>query len=214
MAKTLDKEVVAAIELAITTAQKAGRKPDLRGIAAIFNCTYKSVCSIRRRIEKHQRTGIDDRKRPGRKALADWDGVIESIRGFLARRPGVHQSAICDYVFDEFGVRPSQATVSRLLRENGIPHKLSHRLRPNSNPLVTNEEGVILGATPREAAARALLSLPAASYEAYNSPYSSAATAPEGIPFQSHSATPSTDVTLNDPRRHEWHDLHRPSHGY
>ena len=173
MAKTLEKDTVAAIELAILTAQKAGRHPDLHAIAGIFNCTYQSVCYIRRRLEKHQKTGIDDRKKAGRKPLADQDRMAESIRGLLAKRPELDQCAISDYLFDEFGVRVCQATVSRLLKKNGIPHKISNKLYKKSKLFTTNPEGrVIVEDNSREVAASALSSLPTALYESpYKSPY-------------------------------------------
>jgi transposase len=173
MAKTLEKDTVAAIELAILTAQKAGRHPDLHAIAGVFNCTYQSVCYIRRRLEKHQKTGIDDRKKAGRKPLADQDRMAESIRGLLAKRPELDQSAISDYLFDEFGVRVCQATVSRLLKKNGIPHKISNKLYKKSKLFTTNPEGrVMVEDNSREVAASALSSLPNALYESpYKSPY-------------------------------------------
>ena len=173
MAKTLEKDTVAAIELAILTAQKAGRHPDLHAIAGIFNCTYQSVCYIRRRLEKHQKTGIDDRKKAGRKPLADQDRMAKSIRGLLAKRPELDQSAISDYLFDEFGVRVCQATVSRLLKKNGIPHKISNKLYKKSKLFTTNPEGrVMIEDNSREVAASALSSLPTALYESpYKSPY-------------------------------------------
>jgi transposase len=173
MAKTLEKDTVAAIELAILTAQKAGRHPDLHAIAGIFNCTYQSVCYIRRRVEKHQRTGVDDRKKAGRKPLADQDRMAESIRNLLAKRPELDQSAISDYLFDEFGVRVCQATVSRLLKKNGIPHKISNKLYKKSKLFTTNPEGkVMVEDNSREVAASALSSLPTSMYESpYKSPY-------------------------------------------
>src|SRR4051794_22014763 len=128
MAKTLEKETVAAIEQAILTAQKAGRQPDLHAIARIFNCTYQSVCYIRRRIEKHQRTGIDDRKKPGRKPLPEQDRMAQSLRELLQRRPELDQSALSDFLFEEYGKRVCQATISRILKKNAIPHKISNKL--------------------------------------------------------------------------------------
>jgi len=173
MAKILEKDTVAAIELAILTAQKAGRHPDLHAIAGIFNCTYQSVCYIRRRLEKLQKTGVDDRKKAGRKPLADQDRMAESIRGLLAKRPELDQSAISDYLFDEFGVRVCQATVSRLLKKNGIPHKISNKLYKKSKLFTTSPEGMVMVEdNSREVAASALSSLPTALYESpYKGPY-------------------------------------------
>lgn len=173
MAKTLEKERVAAIELAILTAQKEGRHPDLHAVAGIFNCTYQSVCYIRRRLERHQKTGVDDRKKAGRKPLADQERMAESTRALLAERPELDQSAISDYLFDEFGVRVCQATISRMLKKNGIPHKISNKLYKKSKLFTTNPEGKVMAEdNSREVAARALSSLPTAMYEIpYKSPY-------------------------------------------
>jgi transposase len=196
MAKTLEKEVVAAIELAITNAQKSGQPPDLHAIAARFNCTYQSVCYIRRRIEKHQRTGVDDRKKPGRKPLADRDKMAESIKGLLARRPGLDQSAIRDCLFDEYGVRLCQATISRMLRRNAIPHKISNKLYKKSKLFTTNEGCVIAG---EASGAAATYPLPSASDETCKSPYASAAEVlGEEMP-NNLMTTPSANMTSNHP---------------
>lgn len=188
MAKTLEKETVTAIEHAILTAQKAGRHPDLHAIAGIFNCTYQSVCYIRRRLEKLQRTGVDDRKKAGRKPLADQDRMAESIRSLLAKRPELDQSAISDYLFDEFGVRVCQATVSRLLKKNAIPHKISNKLYKKSKLFTTNLEGKTvvedLGDKEMEVAASALSELPTALCESpYKSPYPPADLASAAMAF-------------------------------
>jgi transposase len=175
MAKTLEKETVAAIEQAILTAQKNRRRADLHAIASIFNCTYQSVCYIRRRIEKHQRTGVDDRKKSGRKPTPGKDQMVETIRELLQRRPELDQSALSDYIFDEFGKRVCQATISRMLKNNGIPHKVSNKLYKRSKLFVTQHEGkgkvAVTEDSSRELAASALSELPTASYDSYKSPY-------------------------------------------
>ena len=170
MAKTLEKETVAAIEQAILTAQKANRHPDLHGIAAIFNTTYQSVCYIRRRIEKLQRTGVDDRKKSGRKPMPEEGAMIEAVRALLLRRPELDQSAVSDYLFDEFGVRLCQATVSRIYKKNGIPHKVSNKLYKKSKLFTMNPDKpgrVVTGDMQRAVAVSALFALP----PTYRSPY-------------------------------------------
>jgi hypothetical protein len=147
MAKTLEKEVVAAIERAILEAQRTGRNPDLHSMAARFNCTYQSVCYIRRRIEKLQRTGVDDRKKAGRKPLPEQDKIAEAVKGLLACRPELDQRAICDYIFDEFGVKTCQATVSRMLKRNAIPHKVSNCLYKKSKLFTVKGGGSATGET-------------------------------------------------------------------
>jgi transposase len=197
MAKTLEKEVVAAIELAIIAAQSAGRHPDLHAIAAIFNCTYQTVCYIRRRIEKHQRTGVDDRKKAGRKPLANQDKIAESIRGLLARRPELDQSAICDYIFDEFGVRLGQATVSRILKKNAIPHKVSNRLYQKSKLCTTSKSKSGIGEVSQKAAANVSSSLPKASDGTHKSPFDSGARLPGDTPFNGLPVMPPANVSFD-----------------
>jgi hypothetical protein len=199
MAKTLEKETVAAIELAILTAQKGERHPDLHAIAGIFNCTYQSVCYIRRRLEKHQRTGLDDRKKAGRKPLADQQRMAESIRVLLAKRPELDQSAISDYLFDEFGVRVCQATISRMLKKNGIPHKISNKLYKRSKLFTTNPGGKVMGEeNSREVAASALSSLPMALYETpYKSPYPPMELPSVDMTFSGHAAPNGTSYENN-----------------
>jgi transposase len=187
MAKTLEKEVVAAIELAIIAAQNAGRHPDLHAIATIFNCTYQTACYIRRRIEKHRRTGIDYRKKAGRKPLVDQDKIAESIRGLLVRRPELDQSAICNHIFDEFGVRLCQATVSRILKKNAIPHKVSNRLYQKSKLFTTSKSRLRIGEISQKATANVLSSLPKASDGPHKSLFDS------GAPV-----IPPANVSFND----------------
>ena len=194
MAKTLEKEVVAAIEMAIITAQKAGRHPDLHAIAAIFNCTYQSVCYIRRRIEKHQRTGLDERKKAGRKPVGDQAKMAESIKALLARRPELDQSAICDYLFDEHGVRICQATVSRLLKRNGIPHKISNKLYKKSKLFTTNEGQQVAEEGFRNMAG----SLSIASHETYRSPYTSTVPSRD-VSFVNPTQAPSSIIDYGEP---------------
>lgn len=189
MAKTLQKETVVAIEQAILAAQQAGRHPDLHAIAAIFNCTYQSVCYIRRRIDKHQKTGVDDRKKPGRKPIPEQDRMASSLRELLQNRPELDQSALSDYLFDEFGKRVCQATISRILKRNGIPHKISNRLYKKSKLFTAQEGQVRLEDSSRALAASALSELPTAPYESYRSPYT-----PTAVP--SSNTASSMDSTL------------------
>ena len=195
MAKTLGKEVAAAIELAILDAQKNGRIPDLHGIAAVHSCTYQSVCYIRRRIEKHQRTGVDGRKKAGRKPVAEQDKIAEAVKGLLARRPELDQSAICGYIFDEFGVKICQATVSRILKRNAIPHKASNRLYKNSKLFPVNERGTVNASMTT---ATGHLSLPADSCETHQIPHDSVNVASENAALSSLLVSPSTHVAFRD----------------
>jgi transposase len=161
MAKTLEKETVAAIEQAILTAQKTGRQPDLHGIAAIFATTYHSVCYIKRRIERLQRTGVDDRKKPGRKPMPEREQIAFAILDLLTRRPDLDQAAVSDFVFDEFGKRISQTSISRIYKNHGIPHKISNKLYKKSKLFTTHPNGQIMTVdNSRELAASALSSLP------------------------------------------------------
>jgi transposase len=172
MAKTLGKETVAAIEQAILTAQKAGRYADLPAIAAIFNCTYQSVCYIRRRVEKHQRTGIDERKKAGRKPFPEKNQMALSIREHLQRRPYLDQGALSNYLFEEFGRRVSQATISRLLKKDGIPHKISNKIYKKSKLFNTQSEDQAKDVdNSMKVAASALSELPVNSYPNYKGFY-------------------------------------------
>ena len=195
MAKTLEKDVVAAIELAVVAAQRTGKSPDLHGIAAIFNCTYQSVCYIRRRMEKHQQTGVDDRKKAGRKPSADHDKVAEAVKGLLESTPGLDQTTISEYIFDEFGVRMCQATVSRMLRRNAIPHKVSNRLYRNSR-LVRASGRASCGVQPsKRATARTSSSTPTTSCGMYESTYDSVNAVPEVVARSSVLVVTSSHVT-------------------
>jgi transposase len=194
MAKTLEKEVVAAIELTLVAAQKRGKNPDLHGIAAIFNCTYQSVCYIRRRIEKLQQTGVDDRKMAGRKPSADRDKVAEAVKDLLERTPGLDQKAICEYIFDELGVKICQATVSRMLRRNEISHKVSNRLYRNSRLVTASGRASIDGQTSKRAKGRAPLSTPTTLWEIHESIYDSVNAMPQVVTRSSVLVTSSSNV--------------------
>jgi transposase len=198
MAKTLDKEIVAAIEHAILTAQRTGRHPDLHAIAAIFNCTYQSVCYIRRRIEKHQRTGIDDRKKSGRKPIPEQDRMAASLRELLQKRPELDQSTLSNYLFDEFGKRVCQATISRMLKKNKIPHKISNKLYKRSKLFTAQEGQARVEDNSRDLAASALSELPTASYESYKSPYAPAATPSTDLAFSMAAAANSINMGFSE----------------
>lgn len=197
MARTLDKEVVTAIERAIIAAQKAGRNPDLHAIAAVFSCTYQSVCYIRRRIEKHQRTGMDDRKKAGRKPSADHDKIAAAVSGLLARRPGLDQSAISDYISDEFGVRMCQASVSRMLKKNAIPHKVSNRLYKKSKLVTASESGLMTEQSSMKAKPSAPSTCSTGSCETRESLHDSANVVHEDVFLGSLMVTPSASITSN-----------------
>ena len=180
MAKTLKKEVVSAIEQAIWEAWNSNRYPDLHAIAETFNTSYQSVCYIRRRIEKHQRTGVDDRKKPGRKPISESEQMVNAILDLLARSPELNQKAVSDILYEQFGKRLCQASISRIYKKHGIPHKISNKFYKKSKLFTTHPTGQVMVAdNSREIAASALSSLPnavVASFQAgaertYQSPY-------------------------------------------
>lgn len=146
MAKTLPKEVVTAIELAIQIAHAKGKIPDLVAIAAIYDTTYESCSRIRRRLVKFERTGIDDRKKAGPKPLKGMDGaqVASFIRKLLDSRPDLDQKGISACLLQEFGVVLGQSTVSRLMKANGIPHKQSNKFYRKTKLVSTNPEGKVM----------------------------------------------------------------------
>jgi transposase len=123
MSPRLPKEVVAAIELAINIAQARGLRPDLEGIATIFNTTYKSVTLIRRRINTIASTGIDPRKKAGPKPLGgvDQDEIERCIRELTARNEEVDLNGIARVVKERFGIEMGRSTVSRFIKARSIP---------------------------------------------------------------------------------------------
>jgi len=180
MAKTLKKDTVSAIEQAIWTAWNENTYPDLHAIAEMFDTSYQSVCYIRRRIEKHQRTGIDDRKKPGRKPISESDQMVTAILDLLARSPELNQKAVSDMLYEQFGKRLCQASISRIYKKHGIPHKISNKFYKKSRLFTTHPTGqVMVVDNSREIAASALSSLPTAmvaslqtgAQNTYKSPY-------------------------------------------
>ena len=182
MAKTLKKDTVSSIEQAIWAAWNANRYPDLHAIAEMFNTSYQSVCYIRRRIEKHQRTGVDDRRKPGRKPISESNQIVNAILDLLARSPELNQKAVSDVLYEQFGKRLCQASISRIYKKHGIPHKISNKFYKKSKLFTTNPMGqVTVADNSREIAASALSSLPTAvvaslqadAQSTYKSPYGS-----------------------------------------
>jgi len=116
--------------------------------------------------------------------MPEKDLMTESIRDILQKRPELDQAALSDYLFDEFGVRVCQATISRILKKNGIPHKISNKWYKKSKLFTTHGGQVVIEDPSRTLAATALSELPTSSYESYKSPYGS-------------KAVSSTDFALN-----------------
>ena len=198
MAKTLEKEAVAAIEQAIFTAQQNGRHPDLHSIAAIFNCTYQSVCYIRRRIEKHQRTGVDDRKKSGRKPLPETNQMAASLRELLQKRPELDQAALSDFLLDRFGKRVCQATVSRMLKKNGIPHKISNKLYKKTKLFTANGTLAPVEVRSKGVTTKASPDLPAVSHENYKSPYAPAVMSSSSLAYSMAAAANSISIGFSE----------------
>lgn len=147
-------------------------------IAAIFDTTYESVTRIRRRMVKIERTGIDDRKKPGRRPLQDQSeaDIAQFIRETLAIYPEYNQKTIGTCILEHFGVQFHQSTISRLMKTNAIPHKQSNRWYKKSKLVSTHPEGKIAPLPERNVA----FGTPDGQVE-YRSPYSSSLPAAGGM---------------------------------
>ncbi|KAG9245427.1 hypothetical protein BJ878DRAFT_397971, partial [Calycina marina] len=143
MAKTLKKEKVSAIERDIWAAWNANQYPDLHAIAESYGCSYQSVCYIRRRIEKLERTGIDERKKSGRKPIPEEEYMASAILDILTRKPESNQREVSDAIYEQFGKRLCQASISRIYKKHGIPHKISNKLYKNSKMFTTHPSGIV-----------------------------------------------------------------------
>lgn len=200
MAKTLGKETVAAIELAVRNAKKLSRHPDLHAIAEEHKTTYQSVSYIRRRIERLELTGIDVRKKSGRKPHPEQDAMAQSIRDLLLRHPELDQSAVSDHLEKEFGVRLCQASISRIYKTHGILHKVSNRLYRKSQLFAAQPDGQVVkvprAEKSKELAERALSSL-TGTRAAYKSPYQPilpGMVVAAASPLSSSESTPSSNI--------------------
>ncbi|KUJ08521.1 uncharacterized protein LY89DRAFT_332556 [Mollisia scopiformis] len=121
--RTLPKSVVPAIETIIHVAHQ-GKAPDMVAIAAIFTTTYKWVTQIRRRLQEFESTGIDDRKRPGPKYLQmDLKAVARAIEG-------------------RYGFSFGLSTISRSMKNNGIPPKRTNQFLERTKLVSTHLEGM------------------------------------------------------------------------
>ncbi len=177
MARTLPKATGAAIETALQIAHNRGKPADMVTIAAIFDTTYESVSRIRRRMVRFQQTGIDDRKKPGPRPLKDQDEsqVADAIRVLLNERPELDQKGISEVLFGQFGVHFGQSTISRLMKNKGIPHKRTNKFYKKTKLVSTHPEGQVMPLpSERLAAAVALtgMTMPNGG-GSYSSPYSS-----------------------------------------
>ena len=95
--------------------------------------------------------------------MIEQDLMIAAILDLLQEKPELDQSAVSDHLFEQFGKRLCQATISRIYKKNGIPHKISNKLYKKSRLFTTHPEGQVLTKdTSREIAANALSSLPMA----------------------------------------------------
>ena len=103
----------------------------------MFDTSYKSVTCIRRRMERHRVTGIDDRKRPGKKPLENEAAIAEAARELITSRPEVDQTGVGGFLFERFGQRLHQSTISRLLKKYEIPHKMTNKLYKRTKLVVS-----------------------------------------------------------------------------
>jgi len=143
MAPTLPKEVVAAIEVALARNREANRHPDMYAVAEVFNCSYQTVRHIKLRVETFLQTGVDDRKKSGRKPKFNELLVIQEMRALLARQQGLDQSAVSDYLFETFGVRYTKSAISRMYTKYQIPHKVSNKMYGKSKIVLNYKRGQI-----------------------------------------------------------------------
>ncbi|KAH9210998.1 hypothetical protein DL95DRAFT_194524 [Leptodontidium sp. 2 PMI_412] len=179
MAKTLPKPTVAAIETAIQIAHDQNKTPDMAAIAIIFSTSYVTICRIRRRLLRFQRTSIDERKRSGPKYLKNQDeeAITNTIRTFVEANPGVNQKAVADKLLEEFGVSYSLSTISRVMKAKGIPHKKTNKFYKKAKLVSTHPDGRIMPLpTPERVDDTAYTSMsrgPVISRSAYVSPYAS-----------------------------------------
>jgi len=178
MARTLPKPTVAAIETAIQIAHERGKPPDMVAIAAIFDTTYESVSRIRRRMIRFERTGVDDRKKPGPRPLKNQDEsqVADAIRVLLDQRPELDQKGVCEVLLEQFGVQFGQSTISRLMKNKGIPHKRTNKFYKKTQIVSTHPEGQVMPLPNERMAATALSVLTMSNDKPYTSPYSPANT--------------------------------------
>jgi len=150
MAPRLPQHVVDAIEVAINIAHTAGKRPDMENIALIFNTTYESITRIRRRLRDFERTGVDNRKKSGRKRLQGLgeDEIAQFVGELIQTRPDLDQKGISEVLMERFQLKIGQSTISRLMKDKGIPHKRTNRLYRKTKLVSTNPEGKVWA--PRE----------------------------------------------------------------
>jgi transposase len=123
MGRALPKEVVAAIELAINIAYSQNKRPDLKGIAAIFNASYEAARYINCRIRTINATGSYPKKKPGPKLLhgANQEEIEQCVREIVERDPEVQMKEILRVLKEKLDVELSTTTVSRFIKRKGIP---------------------------------------------------------------------------------------------
>ena len=176
MARTLPKPTVAAIETAIQIAHDRDKPADMVAIAAIFDTTYETVSRIRRRMIRFERTGVDDRKKPGPPPLKNQNEaqVADAIRVLLDQRPELDQKGVCEVLLEQFGVQFGQSTISRLMKNKGIPHKRTNKFYKKTQIVSTHPEGQVMPLPSERMAATALSVLNMSNDRPYTSPYAPA----------------------------------------
>ncbi|PMD41527.1 hypothetical protein L207DRAFT_528140 [Hyaloscypha variabilis F] len=123
MAPQLPKEVVSAIEVAINIAYSQNKRPDLKGIAAIFNTSYEAVRYINCRIRTIITTGTYPKKKPGPKLLrgANQEEIEQCVRQIVEQKPEVQLKEIVSVVKERLDVELGTTTMSRFIKAKGIP---------------------------------------------------------------------------------------------
>jgi len=118
MSPKLSTIAVEGIELALSQPVKL----DLYEIAAVFNTTYESVRYRRYQMRVREALGWDPRQKPGPQSLITPD-MEEALLEHISIYNDLYQEEMADFLYDQYGIKPSVPVISKLLKRRGITNK-------------------------------------------------------------------------------------------
>jgi transposase len=96
--------------------------PEMHHIARQFNTTYETVRYRRHQMRIRRAIGYDPRSKGGRPSIIIPE-MEQRVLDHIALYNHLYQEEIIDFLYDEYGIKPSQSTIPKLLKRLKITRK-------------------------------------------------------------------------------------------
>ena len=94
----------------------AKETPDYEGMASVYGISFNAIQYRRRVIKGIDNIGANMRRKPG-PARVIQPYMIEGVIELLASRPLSYQDKVAHFLFNEYSIKVTQPTISKLLKE-------------------------------------------------------------------------------------------------